>query len=254
MTHNANFIQGEGNKYHVVVSNPAGNPPTSGVVNLALTLPAPLSSFEALSDGSWNCPGVQVTCTRSDALPPGASYPPIDFVVLMPWEKPVSTVTSQITVTGGGLPSATTSDLTVIQQVRPSFFDGETYLGPVNLGDVSPIAANIAVPNTYNLQFPNGNLFGRYSYKSYVLGGGVSIVHEDMGELFVYVFSTPGFALIIDERAGHLLLTGDDFPYMFDLTLGSWIYYFPDKARPGHYTSNPPLFFRLSFPFNLFSM
>ena len=140
-----------------------------------------------------------------------------------------------MTVSGAGLASATASDPTNIVQVLPGFFAGETILIPgITSSDTT----------VYNLKFPNGNLFGNYSFEN-VDGAGAHIQHPDLGELIVWPFSAQGAALISDQTSGHVFLTGAWFPVMFDLTLGTYLYYIPDAQNPGHYTSKPRFFFDL---------
>jgi hypothetical protein len=33
------------------------------------------------------------------------------------------------------------------------------------------------------------------------------------------------------------------FPYLYDFSLNTVLYYFPDPNRPGHYTTNPRYFY-----------
>src|SRR5208283_1047253 len=74
-THSANFLQGQTDApYSVVVSNAAGTSPTSGTVTVTEEVPAGLT-LVSMSGTGWSCSGS--TCTRDDALNPGASYPPI---------------------------------------------------------------------------------------------------------------------------------------------------------------------------------
>ncbi|HEY6892092.1 MAG TPA: polysaccharide deacetylase family protein [Solirubrobacter sp.] len=103
------------------VSN-AGADPTSGVVTVADPLPtglvalindAPSGAGAVAASGSgWTC--VATTCTRSDALAPGASYPEIKVTVKTA-NTAAASVTNAVTVSGGGdADGASASDVIAI--------------------------------------------------------------------------------------------------------------------------------------------
>jgi uncharacterized repeat protein (TIGR01451 family) len=78
-SHTGNFTQGQqGAAYTVTVSNGANAGPTSGTVTVTDTVPAGLTLVSMAGSG-WTCAGI--TCTRSDALAGGASYPVITVTV-----------------------------------------------------------------------------------------------------------------------------------------------------------------------------
>ena len=81
-SHSGNFFQGQtGAIYTITVSNP-GSAPTTGVVTVTDNVPAGLVPTSAAGAG-WICniSGQDVTCTRSDPLATGQSYPPITLTV-----------------------------------------------------------------------------------------------------------------------------------------------------------------------------
>ena len=100
-THSGNFTQGQSGTYTLTVSN-AGGAATSGLVTVTDTVPAGLSSPTGSGTG-WSCgtSGQTVTCTRSDALAAGASYPNITLTVSVASNAP-SSVTNTGSVSGGG--------------------------------------------------------------------------------------------------------------------------------------------------------
>ncbi len=117
------FTPGQtGATYSVVVSNAAGAAPTNGTVTV--TDPTGLT-LVSMSGTGWNCSGN--TCTRSDVLQPGASFPPITVTVNVAADAP-SQVTSQISLSGGG--SAPTSASATTNIVAPPAAPGLT--GPSN--------------------------------------------------------------------------------------------------------------------------
>src|SRR5258705_4217734 len=79
-THVGTFTQGQsGATYTLTVAN-FGAADTSGAVTVTDTLPAGLTAT-AMSGAGWSCTLATLTCTRSDVLAPGASYPAITLTV-----------------------------------------------------------------------------------------------------------------------------------------------------------------------------
>jgi len=74
--HAGNFRQGDtADTYTLTVAN-VGQGPTTGAVTVSDTLPAGLTAT-AIGGAGWSCVLATFTCTRSDVLAPGASYPVI---------------------------------------------------------------------------------------------------------------------------------------------------------------------------------
>ncbi|MFE2992544.1 hypothetical protein ACFXKB_42895, partial [Streptomyces sp. NPDC059262] len=75
-SHTGSFTQGGTGSYAIGVSNAATAGPTTGTVTVTDTLPAGVTPTGASGTG-WDCgvSGQTVTCTRTDALAAGASYP-----------------------------------------------------------------------------------------------------------------------------------------------------------------------------------
>jgi hypothetical protein len=66
--------------------------------------------------------------------------------------------------------------------------------------------------------------------------------HYDMG-FEAFIDGGNGAAYIYDFTSGHWWYTSAGlFPYLYDFTLSTFIYYFPDTKNPGHYTMNPCYF------------
>jgi virginiamycin B lyase len=113
-----------------------------------------------------------------------------------------------------------------------AFFNGEQTVNPV----------------LSYLQFQNGNPFGYHAF----LQGSPStmnayVYHTDLGLEYVQAGSTPGSLYLYDVASGHWWFSSSSlFPYLYDFTLNSWIYYFPNQQTPGHYTANPRSFANLS--------
>ena len=111
-THAGSFTQGQmGAAYVVAVGNGASAGPTTGTVVITQTLPAGLTLVSMIGTG-WNCAGA--TCSRSDVLTAGASYPPVTVKVNVAANAGTPLV-AQVTLSGGGLLSpVTASDSTTI--------------------------------------------------------------------------------------------------------------------------------------------
>lgn len=97
--------------YTLSVSNIAATKASSGTVTVTDTLPAGLTAT-AISGSGWSCTLASLTCTRSDALAAGSSYPEITVIVAAPTTTSVErdsalrTFTNTATVSGGGDTSA----------------------------------------------------------------------------------------------------------------------------------------------------
>ncbi|HMF81477.1 MAG TPA: NF038122 family metalloprotease [Candidatus Acidoferrum sp.] len=97
----------------------------------------------------------------------------------------------------------------------------------------------------YYLQFPNGTPFGYYSY----LTDPRFIYHFDMG--FEYWFDANNAdrgIFFYDFMSNHFFYTSPSFPfpYLYDFSLNTVLYYYPDPNRPGHYTTNPRYFYNFA--------
>lgn len=111
LTHSGTFTQGQtGVTYTITVSNSISAGPTTGAVTVTETVPVGLT-LVSMSGTGWSCSGN--VCSRADALTIGASYPPITVVMNVSSTAPAQ-VTNQVSVSGGGSPSATASDPTTI--------------------------------------------------------------------------------------------------------------------------------------------
>ncbi len=97
----------------------------------------------------------------------------------------------------------------------------------------------------YYLQFPEtNNLFGYYNYQFFPI-----FYHYDMGfEYFLDANDGKGSAYFYDFSSGHWFFTGPTypFPYLYDFTLNSILYYYPANNNPGHYSSNPRYFYNFA--------
>jgi len=114
-THTGNFTQGDAADSYIISVANVGSLPSSGAVTVTDTLPAGLTASDMSGDG-WTADLNSLTCTRSDALSAGASYPFITLTVAVATNAPAS-VTNIATVSGGGdtnTANNAASDLTTI--------------------------------------------------------------------------------------------------------------------------------------------
>ena len=102
-SHSGSFTPGQtGATYTLTVSNVGGGP-TNATVTVTDTLPNVPNTLvpTAMSGTGWTCTLATLTCTRSDLLAAGGSYPAITLVVNVP-SNIAPTVTNTATVSGGG--------------------------------------------------------------------------------------------------------------------------------------------------------
>lgn len=135
-THTGDFTQGQtGATYTMTVKN-LGDSATSGTVTVKDTLPAGLTATGLVGTG-WTCTLGTLTCTRTDVLQTGASYPDITLKVTVAANAPAS-VTNTVKVSGGGDASTSNNtasdptniiqlpDLTITKSHAGSFKQGQT--------------------------------------------------------------------------------------------------------------------------------
>jgi hypothetical protein len=98
------------------------------------------------------------------------------------------------------------------------------------------------------LTLPTGNNFGYYSQVNFPF-----LFHQDMGyEYFVDADAGDGECYLFDfgfneTGSQHWLFTSrHDFPFLFDFTLNTWLYYAPNTNDVSHYTTNPRFFFNFN--------
>jgi uncharacterized repeat protein (TIGR01451 family) len=137
--HSGNFLQGQtGATYSVTVSNQSGAPSTSGTVTVTDTPSSGLTVI-AMTGTGWTCSGN--TCTRSDVLLGGASYPAITVTVNVA-ANAGTPQTNSVSVSGGGAATANATDSTAIS----------TASTPITAVSVTPNNGS-GVSQTFALQY-----------------------------------------------------------------------------------------------------
>ena len=129
-SHVGNFSQGQvGATYTITVTN-SGGLATTGTVTVVDTVPAGLTAT-AISGTGWACTLATATCTRSDALAAGASYPAITLTVTVA-NNAAANVVNSVTVSGGGETNTandTATDPTTITSAGPDLTIAKTHVG-----------------------------------------------------------------------------------------------------------------------------
>ena len=110
-------------------------------------------------------------------------------------------------------------------------------------GDLSFFAGEAALGNGVDyLTFANGNYFGYYAF----LSDPDYLYHFDLG--YEYVFDAAdgnSGVYLYDFQSGGFFYTSPTFPfpYLYDFSLNSVLYYFPDPAQPGRYNTDGVRYF-----------
>jgi uncharacterized repeat protein (TIGR01451 family) len=100
-THLGNFQQGQSGAMYLIAATNAGGAPTRGTVTVTDTVPGSLT-VTAVGGKGWTCqPAPAVSCTRTNGLAAGLSYPFVTITMTVAGNAPAS-VTNSASVSGGG--------------------------------------------------------------------------------------------------------------------------------------------------------
>jgi uncharacterized repeat protein (TIGR01451 family) len=150
-SHSGNFTQGQNGATYTITASNNGTAPTTAtaVVTVTDSLPASLTATN-ISGTGWSCTLATLTCTRSDSLNNGSSYPPVTLTVNVPFSAPGS-VTNSATVSGGGEtnPQITANDPTTINPAFPDMTILKTHTGNFTPGQIGA-TYTITVTNSGN--------------------------------------------------------------------------------------------------------
>jgi uncharacterized repeat protein (TIGR01451 family) len=126
MSHAGNFTQGDTNDTYTITVMNMGTAATAGQVSVVDVLPAGITAT-AITGTGWTRNLATRTCTRSDVLAAGYSYPPITVTVSVA-ANALSTVTNSVQVAGGGDTSpannAATDVTTIVPAAAPTAITG----------------------------------------------------------------------------------------------------------------------------------
>jgi len=125
-THTGNFTQGRRGTYTITVSNNGPGPTDGSTVTVHDTLPRGLTAL-SITGAGWNCTRTTLTCTRSDVLAPGSSYPPITLRVKVSCDCDTHhPIANTSTVAGGGdTTTHTATDPTTIKRNKHCHHDNK---------------------------------------------------------------------------------------------------------------------------------
>lgn len=158
MSHGGGFEMSQvGAVYMATVNNP-GDVSSSGSVALTIAIPSGFTGT-ALSGSGWACTLGTLTCTRSDALAPGGSYPPITITVNLGPIVGIN-VTATATVSGGG--DQNTSNNTATDTAFVRYLPGigiSASPNPAVQGQAITITAPISSGATGTIAFYDGSTF-----------------------------------------------------------------------------------------------
>jgi uncharacterized repeat protein (TIGR01451 family) len=166
-THAGNFTQGDTGKTYTIAVTNSGGTPSSGTVTVTDTLPSGLTAT-AISGTGWSCALGTLTCTRSDVLNNGSSYPAITLTVNVTNNAPAS-VTNTASVSGGAELNAgnnAASDPTTINAAATYSISGQVTNGGEGLSGVSVALSGASNASTTT------DAAGNYSFSS--LAGSVN--------------------------------------------------------------------------------
>jgi len=155
-------------RYQVVVLN-TGDSKSVGTVTLRDKLPTGLTTFGnsffpglrvGSEEGGWSCQGepnkfklAEVVCTAT-GIPPGSYAPALQIPVTAPAATSGS-LKNEVTVEGGGAPTAKASEETTISSVPPSFGVTDFSMEPVNAdGTQTKTAAGRPGALVTDIEFP----------------------------------------------------------------------------------------------------
>lgn len=174
-THTGNFTQGQTGTYTVTVTNMATTSPTSGTVTVTDTLSAGLT-LQSMAGTGWTCGGA--SCTRSDALGAGASYPAITVTVQVA-AGAASPQQNTAMVSGGGDTSTHSSvDSTIIVAGATFTISGSVTLAGVGLAGVSMALSGAQTASATT------NSSGQYSFAGLVGGGSYTVQPTGTSHVF----------------------------------------------------------------------
>ncbi len=118
--HKGPFVQGQRAAiFTIAVSNATGAGPTTGTVTVTEKIPSGLTLVSMFGSG-WSC--ANATCSRSDVLTGGETYPLIAVVVSVVIDAPATAV-NMVSVSGGGGsngPESATDTVNIVQRLHPS--------------------------------------------------------------------------------------------------------------------------------------
>ena len=153
-SHSGRFTAGSTGAYQITVNN-ANYFPTSQPVTVTDTLPPGLTT-SSISGNGWSCTLGTLSCTRSDALATGNSYPPITVSVNVSSGLSPSTINNQASVTYAGILNATVDPTVIVLPSTTVLYESTTQ---APLGTTVPFTATITGGTSGQVIFVAGGSF-----------------------------------------------------------------------------------------------
>ena len=154
ISHGNGFTQGQSGAFYKLTVSNVGDVGTAGVVGVSDHLPASMTAT-SISGTGWSCTLATLSCTRSDTLPVGSSYPPI--VINLTAGSQTGSVTNTATVSGGGDASTGNNSASDTVNVRTSTTVALTSSpNPSNLGQAMTLTATLGA-GTGKVTFYDGS-------------------------------------------------------------------------------------------------
>ena len=139
-SHLSSFVQGQTGAVYTLTASNIGAGPTSGTVTMTDTLPSGLAAT-ALTGTGWNCSLASISCTRSDVLQAGSSYPAITLTVDVSATAP-SSVTNTASISGGGDSNSANNSASDITSIGASA-DTQSPTAPGTLSGSAPDGSHV---------------------------------------------------------------------------------------------------------------
>ncbi|MFD7530080.1 hypothetical protein ACFV8E_21205 [Streptomyces sp. NPDC059849] len=133
-SHSGSLVRGQSGSYTLTVGNNGIDATDGSVVTVTDTLPAGLSAT-SLSGTGWTCTLTTLTCTRSDVLASGGSYPALTLAVNVACTAS-DQVTNTASATGGGdtATHTATDPTTITGACPPTLAISKTHSGAFGQG------------------------------------------------------------------------------------------------------------------------
>ncbi len=162
INHSGSFVAGQlGATFTINVSNAAGAASTNGLVTVSDVVGVGMT-FVSMSGSGWTC--TSTACTRSDALSPGSSYPPITLTVNVQASLSFPQAIAYAIVLGGGSSVTASSQDVVAFQAPPV----PVLMSPVNGATGVPLNVSLTWNSTPSFVDVYDVYFGTSSTPPYV--------------------------------------------------------------------------------------
>jgi hypothetical protein len=140
-THDALWQGITGASYYLTVKNNQATA-TTGVVKVTDTIPDDLTATGIAGTG-WSCDRSSLTCTRSDSLAPGASFPSINLTFNVAPNAPSQVINSASVSVSGTLVASVEDSTSIIMPINSTTTTLTVSPSPVNLGQSVTLTAQV---------------------------------------------------------------------------------------------------------------